>query len=77
MALGTKNRQIQTAEACRQHLRERHPGSLGLVEEFIVEIEGTGKNHDIAAWLRFSDASWKNEAMLNRLDQQFEKWLNP
>ena len=40
MGLGTKNRQKQTADICKQHLREKYPDKLGLVEEFIVEIEG-------------------------------------
>jgi hypothetical protein len=77
MSLGTKNRQIQTADVCRQHLREKHADKLGLVEEFIAEIEGTGKNHDIANWGKFADASWNHETMLNRLDHDFDKWLNP
>jgi len=77
MALGTKNRQQQTAEICKQHLRERNQSNLGLVNEFIVEIEGTGKNHDVSKWGQFADASWKNDEMLKRLDQAFEKWLNP
>jgi hypothetical protein len=40
MALGTKNRQKQTAGLCKQHLRQKYPDKLALVEEFIVEIEG-------------------------------------
>jgi len=40
MALGTKNRQKQTADICKQHLRQKYPDKLALVEEFIVEIEG-------------------------------------
>ena len=40
MGLGTKNRQKQTADICKQHLREKYPDKLGLVEEFIVEFEG-------------------------------------
>jgi hypothetical protein len=47
------------------------------VEEFIVEIEGTGKNHDVAKWGQFADASWKDDEMLKRLDAEFVKWLNP
>jgi hypothetical protein len=43
MGLGTKNRQKQTAELCKQHLRERYPDRLALVEELIVEIEGPPK----------------------------------
>jgi hypothetical protein len=77
MSLGTKNRQQQTAHVCRQHLREKRQDKLALVEEFIAEIEGTGKNHDLAKWNQFADASWKNDEMLKRLDAAFEKWLNP
>jgi len=77
MALGTKNRQQQTAEICKQHLRQNHQENAGLVEEFISEIEGTGKTHDVANWHRFADASWKNDEMLKRVDAEFEKWLNP
>jgi hypothetical protein len=77
MALGTKNRQQQTADVCKQHLRENHQGQIALVEEFIGEIEGAGKNRDVAKWGQFADASWKNDEMLKRLDLEFEKWLNP
>lgn len=77
MALGTKNRQQQTAEVCKQHLREKNADNLGLVNEFIVEIEGTGKHHDVSKWARFADASWKNDEMLKRVDAEFETWLNP
>jgi hypothetical protein len=77
MALGTKNRQQLTAEVCKQHLRENRKRQISLVEEFIVEIEGTGKNHDVAKWGQFADASWKNDEMLKRLDLAFEQWLNP
>jgi len=40
MSLGTKHRHKQTAEICKQHLRQKYPDKLALVEEFIVEIEG-------------------------------------
>jgi hypothetical protein len=40
MGLGSKNRQKQTADICKQHLREKYWDQRGLVEEFIVEIEG-------------------------------------
>ena len=43
MGLGTKNRQKQTADICKQHLREKYRDKLRLVEEFIVEIEGALK----------------------------------
>lgn len=62
---------------CKQHLRENHQRQIALVEEFILEIEGTGKTHDVAKWGQFADASWKNDEMLKRLDAEFEKWLNP
>ncbi len=77
MSLGTKNRQQLTAQVCKQHLREQHQRQLALVEEFIVEIEGTGKDHDVSKWGQFADASWKNDEMLKRVDAEFEKWLNP
>ena len=50
MGLGTKNRQKQTAELCKQHLRQKYPDKLALVEEFIVEIEGSPKSCDVTRW---------------------------
>ena len=41
MGLGTKNRQKQTADICKQHLREKYRDQRGLVEEFILEFEGS------------------------------------
>jgi hypothetical protein len=32
MGLGTKNRQKQTADICKQHLREKYRDQLGLVD---------------------------------------------
>jgi hypothetical protein len=77
MSLGTKNRQIQTADQCKQHLREKHRAKLVLVEEFIQEIEGSGKERDITHWGRFTDASHDQGEMLKRLEEHFEQWLNP
>lgn len=77
MGLGTKNRQQQTADQCKQHLRETHADQLGLVNEFIAEFEGTGKNHDITRWSKFTDIKDIKEEMLARLDIEFEKWMNP
>ena len=54
MGLGTKNRQLHTAELCKQHLRERYADKLSLVEEFIAEHEGTGRNRDIIHWGQFT-----------------------
>jgi len=76
MSLGTKNRHKETAHLCRQHLREKRPDQPALVAQFIEEIEGTGKNHDITRWSRFADASWKNDEMLKRLDLAFDEWFN-
>jgi hypothetical protein len=55
MTLGTKNRQKQTADFCKQHLREKYPGKLALVEEFIVEIEGSPQDRDLTRWGQFTD----------------------
>ena len=55
MGLGTKNRQKQTADICKQHLREKYRDKLGLVEEFIVEFEGARKDCDITRWGQFTD----------------------
>lgn len=77
MGLGTKNRQKQTADLCKQHLRQAHADKLPLVEEFIQEIEGTGKEQDITHWGILTDESHDNNEMLKRLDGAFEKWLNP
>lgn len=77
MSLGTKNRQIQTADVCKQHLRDRHMDKLVLVEEFIDEFEGSGKERDITKWGQFTDASHIQAETLKRLDEHFGQWLNP
>ena len=76
MGLGTKNRQQQTAELCKEHLRANYPTQGVLVEDFIREIEGTGKANDPTRWSQFSDLSHHTEKLLERLDEQFNKWLN-
>jgi hypothetical protein len=73
MGLGTKNRQKQTADICKQHLREKYRDQRGLVEEFIVEFEGARENCDVIRWDRFADIKDIKKEMLERL----EKWLNP
>jgi hypothetical protein len=52
MSLGTKNRQKQTAETCKQHLREKYRDRLQLVEEFIVEKAKLvpGPHHQISGF---------------------------
>ena len=77
MGLGTKRRQQQTADICKQHLREKYRDQRGLVEEFIVEIEGAPKNCDVTLWGRFTDIKDIKREMLKRLEAHFEKWLNP
>ena len=72
MGLGTKNRQKQTAENCKQHLREKYRDQRGLVEEFIVEIEGAPKNCDVTRWDRFTDIKDIKKEMLKRLEGHFE-----
>jgi hypothetical protein len=55
MGLGIQESAETTADICKQHLREKYRDQQGLVEEFIVEIEVTPKNCDIARWARFTD----------------------
>jgi hypothetical protein len=66
MGLGTKNRQNQTAEICKQHLRDKHRDKLGLIEEFIGEFEGVGKDRDTTRWSQFSDLKDIKEEMIGR-----------
>ena len=77
MSLGTKHRQQQSADVCKQHLREKHRDKLVLVEEFVHDVEGSGKERDITKWGRFADASQIQYEMLKRLDEHFDQWLNP
>ena len=76
MPLGTKNRQKQTADLCKQHLREKYPDKLGLVEEFIVEIEGSAQHPEVTRWSQFTDIKNIKKEMFKRLETQFENWLN-
>ncbi len=61
MGLGTKNRQKQTADICKQHLREKYRDKLALVEEFIVEFEGVRKDCDITRWGQFTTPGKEDE----------------
>jgi hypothetical protein len=71
MSCGIKHRQQQTANACKQHLREKHMDELALVNDFILEIEGTGKSMDITRWSQFTDIKDIKEKMLKRVDEHF------
>ena len=73
MSLGTKNRQKQIADACKEHLRTSYASQRTLVEDFIGEIEG--KDHVATAWQQFTDQSWNTAAMLKRVDEKFQGWL--
>ncbi len=75
MGLGTKNRQQQTAELCKEHLRGRYLDQRVLVEDFIREIEGEGKANDPTQWGQFTDLSRDTGKMIERLDERFNKWL--
>jgi len=75
MGLGTKNRQKQTADICKQHLREKYRDKLALVEEFIAEIEGALKNGDVTRWGQFTDIKDLKKEMLQRIEVRFENWL--
>jgi hypothetical protein len=76
MGIGTKNRQKQTADIGKQHLREKYRDKPGLVEEFIVEIEGPPNHCDLTCWGKFTDISDIKKEMFQRLEVQFENWLN-
>ena len=77
MPLRTKNRRIQTAELCKLYLRQKYQSVLLFVEAFIIEFDRAATNRPRPAWGQFTNSSWKNEELLMRLDQHFEKWLNP
>lgn len=76
MGLGTKNRQKQTADICKQHLRDKYLHEPRLVEEFIVETEGPSPNCDVTCWSQFCDIKGIKQEMLKRVEAHFEKWLN-
>jgi len=46
------------------------------VEEFIVDIEGPPKNSDVTRWGQFTDIKDIKKEMFQRLEIQFENWLN-
>jgi hypothetical protein len=52
---GLRTGRKQTADICKQHLREKYPDKLGLVEEFIAEIDGPPKNCDVTRWSQFTE----------------------
>jgi len=74
-------RNQEPAETNGGHLQAASPGKIpgqrGLVEEFILEFEGAGKNCDVTRWDLFTDIKDIKKEMLKRLEAHFEKWLNP
>ena len=76
MGLGTKNRQNQTADLCKDHLRTMYRAQLVLVEDFVREIEGVGNANDPTQWGQFTDVARDANAMFSRLDERFNQWLN-
>lgn len=76
MSVGTKNRLSQIGISCKAHMREKYAAQKALVEEFILEIEGTGENHDATKWSQFTDLRRSDAEMFQRVDGAFEKWLN-
>jgi hypothetical protein len=76
MGLGTKNRKSQTADLCKDHLRTKNTSQIVLVEDFILEIEGSGKSRDILKWGQFTNSDRNVPVMLSRLDEKFTRWLN-
>ena len=45
MGVGTKHRQQQAADLCKQHLREKQKDKLGLVNEYWKEEERIRTSH--------------------------------
>ena len=76
MNLGTKNRQRHNAELCREHLRSHFAAQAGLLEEFIIEIQGPEESEDVSRWDKFSDTRRIPAEMLERVGLRFEQWLN-
>jgi hypothetical protein len=56
---------------------KKYPDKLGLVEEFIVEIEGPPQKCDLTRWDQFTDIKAIKKEMFDRLERKFESWLNP
>ena len=72
MSLRTKHRLQQSADLCKQHLRDK---KNPLVEEFIAEFEGKERDH--TKWSsQFADLRQVDAEMLKRVGAAFDKWLS-
>jgi hypothetical protein len=61
---------LQTASS------EKYRDKPALVEEFILEIEGSANNCDVTRWGQFTDIRDIKKEMFQRLEVKFENWLN-
>lgn len=57
--------------------RTKYRPKLALGNEFIEEFEGTGKDRDIIRWSQLTAMSGVQAEMPQRLNECFERWLNP
>jgi hypothetical protein len=71
MTLGAQHRLKEAADLSRQHLREKHTDQSMLVEEFIAEFEGQGRDHT-----RWSKQFADQRQVPGRVDSAFAKWVN-
>jgi hypothetical protein len=61
---GTLGRIAQHGDDCRAFVRQQTPN---LANEFINEIQGTGKNFEVKNWARFET--------MEQLKAELDKWL--
>jgi hypothetical protein len=70
-----EERQSRTGELCKQYLRLHHRNNLPLVEDFILEIEGSERDGDGSKWESFLDLRSITDEGLKPLDLEFARWL--
>ena len=70
MGLEIKNRQKQTADLCKQHLRQKYPDKLGVGGRVYRRFEGPPKNSDLTRWGEFTDIKDIKKEMFRRLENQ-------
>jgi len=77
MGLGTKNRQRQTADICKQHFRKNTATNWRLWKNSLWRLKGARKDCDVTRWAQFTDIKDIKQETLKRLELHFENWLNP